>query len=349
IVPLPPGGVVTPARPRLRGRSQPTRGSESRQPGRGGDGEAGGGLAQGRRDSARGVLAGNRPCAHRRAFLLLIREAGRQAWRGRCSNATTSQPCAGQQAVVVSVVPPGLVPACVCSCGPASHPWPTRSASTSSSPPSRSAGSHWPTWWCPSHSAWWPSGFWTLLGSAGCQAGRLWFPEHQRATANMIGTVSTPLGILVASPLSPTLVKKEEDIPLMEFAGLCGALFIVFGVLGARPLGLYVDRIKHFTGAVRIGLCLTSLVCMAFALRAAEVREDLSDVNLEAWGSMILRAGVGETQGAGSARVAFSGRREPPSAGEAPRCLEGSHPLWGTSTCRLGHCACGASREPRAW
>lgn len=31
------------------------------------------------------------------------------------------------------------------------------------------------------------------------------------------------------------------------------------------------------------------------------------------------------------------------------QCLEGSHPLWGTSTCRLGHCACGASREPRAW
>ena len=31
------------------------------------------------------------------------------------------------------------------------------------------------------------------------------------------------------------------------------------------------------------------------------------------------------------------------------QCLEGSHPLWGTSTCRLGHCACGACREPRAW
>ncbi|VFV41684.1 major facilitator superfamily [Lynx pardinus] len=43
----------------------------------------------------------------------------------------------------------------------------------------------------------------------------LWFPEHQRATANMIGTMSNPLGILVANLLSPALVKKEEDIPMM--------------------------------------------------------------------------------------------------------------------------------------
>ncbi|KAB0398244.1 hypothetical protein E2I00_008834 [Balaenoptera physalus] len=117
----------------------------------------------------------------------------------------------------------------------------------------------------------------------------LWFPERQRAPANTICTVSNPLGILVANLLSPTLVKKEEDIPLMlarneayvilavcsggsigifssfsslleqilcvngyssEFAGLCGALFIAFGVLGALALGLYVDRTKHFTGAV---------------------------------------------------------------------------------------------------
>nr|XP_045737644.1 solute carrier family 49 member A3 isoform X2 [Mirounga angustirostris] len=179
----------------------------------------------------------------------------------------------------------------------------------------------------------------------------LWFPEHQRATANMIGTMSNPLGILVANLLSPALVKREEDIPMMlgiyiipaglacllaiaclwesvppsppsagaahstsekfldglklllrnrayiilavcfgggigifssfsvlleqvlcvkgysnEFAGLCGALFIGFGVLGALVLSLYVDRTKHFTEAVKIGFCLTSMVCVAFAL-----------------------------------------------------------------------------------
>lgn len=53
---------------------------------------------------------------------------------------------------------------------------------------------------------------------------------------------------------------------LQEFAGLCGALFIMFGVLGAVALGLYVDRTKHFIEAVKIGLCLASLACVAFAV-----------------------------------------------------------------------------------
>ncbi|XP_042107733.1 solute carrier family 49 member A3 isoform X2 [Ovis aries] len=152
----------------------------------------------------------------------------------------------------------------------------------------------------------------TLVIFSPAKLAALWFPEHQRATANMIGTMSNPLGILVANLLSPILVKTEEDIPLMlgtyilpagltfllataclwesvpptppsvgaaqstslpflaglklEFAGLCGALFIVFGVLGAVALGLYVDRTKHFIEAVKIGLCLASLACVAFAV-----------------------------------------------------------------------------------
>ncbi|XP_045330830.1 solute carrier family 49 member A3 isoform X4 [Leopardus geoffroyi] len=191
----------------------------------------------------------------------------------------------------------------------------------------------------------------TLVVFSPAKLAALWFPEHQRATANMIGTMSNPLGILVANLLSPALVKKEEDIPMMlgiyiipagitcllatacllesvpptppsaraihspsekfldglklllcnrayvilavcfgggigifssfsalleqvlcvrgysnEFIGLCGALFIVFGVLGALVLSLYVDRTKLFTEAVKIGFCLTSVVCVAFAL-----------------------------------------------------------------------------------
>ncbi|KAB0341481.1 hypothetical protein FD755_023017 [Muntiacus reevesi] len=51
-----------------------------------------------------------------------------------------------------------------------------------------------------------------------------------------------------------------------EFAGLCGAFFITFGVLGAVALGLYVDRTKHLTEAMKIGLCLTSLAFVAFAV-----------------------------------------------------------------------------------
>uniref|UniRef100_A0A8D2CYF2 Solute carrier family 49 member 3 n=1 Tax=Sciurus vulgaris TaxID=55149 RepID=A0A8D2CYF2_SCIVU len=51
-----------------------------------------------------------------------------------------------------------------------------------------------------------------------------------------------------------------------EFSGLCGALFIVFGILGALVLGLYVDRTKRFTEATKMGLCLASMACVAFAL-----------------------------------------------------------------------------------
>ncbi|XP_029283735.1 solute carrier family 49 member A3, partial [Cottoperca gobio] len=41
----------------------------------------------------------------------------------------------------------------------------------------------------------------------------LWFPDHQRATANMIASMSNPLGILLASILSPMMAKTSADIP----------------------------------------------------------------------------------------------------------------------------------------
>ncbi|NXL84530.1 S49A3 protein, partial [Alectura lathami] len=43
----------------------------------------------------------------------------------------------------------------------------------------------------------------------------LWFPDHQRATANMISSMSNPLGILIANVLSPALVPEGKHIPLM--------------------------------------------------------------------------------------------------------------------------------------
>ncbi|XP_062069178.1 solute carrier family 49 member A3 [Lepus europaeus] len=191
----------------------------------------------------------------------------------------------------------------------------------------------------------------TLVIFSPAKLAALWFPERQRATANMIATMSNPLGILVANVLSPALVRKGEDIPLMlgvymvpaglacllasaclwgtvppcppsagaasptsgtfldglklltrnrayivlavcygggvgifssflalleqilcvhgyssEFSGLCGALFILSGTLGALVLSLYVDRTKHFTEAVKVGFCLTSMACVAFVL-----------------------------------------------------------------------------------
>ncbi|KAL7858412.1 hypothetical protein AOLI_G00185140 [Acnodon oligacanthus] len=185
----------------------------------------------------------------------------------------------------------------------------------------------------------------------------LWFPEHQRATANMIASMSNPLGLLFANVFSPMIISNtnslltlliiyaipaavvcflatvgiREAVPptppsasaetsssepfiqgikllmknkaylilllcfgsgiaiftcfstLLEqmlcvkgyssdFAGLCGALFIVFGVIGAGLLGLFVDKTKKFTEATKINMCLTSLACSAFAV-VSQMRE----------------------------------------------------------------------------
>ncbi|XP_053146584.1 solute carrier family 49 member A3 isoform X3 [Hemicordylus capensis] len=54
-----------------------------------------------------------------------------------------------------------------------------------------------------------------LICFAPTKLAALWFPEHQRATANMIASMSNPLGLLIANLLSPALVKEEKDIPLM--------------------------------------------------------------------------------------------------------------------------------------
>uniref|UniRef100_A0A8C8IKK1 Major facilitator superfamily (MFS) profile domain-containing protein n=1 Tax=Oncorhynchus tshawytscha TaxID=74940 RepID=A0A8C8IKK1_ONCTS len=179
----------------------------------------------------------------------------------------------------------------------------------------------------------------------------LWFPEHQRATANMIASMSNPLGILIASIFSPMIVGTTNNIPLLlfiyavpaaiicllatvgirdsapptppsasaessnsepflegiklllrnkaymilllcfgsgiavftcfstlleqimcvrgytnDFAGLCGGLFIVFGIVGAGFLGLYVDKTKKFTEVTKVNMSLSALGCIAFSV-----------------------------------------------------------------------------------
>ncbi|XP_053558714.1 solute carrier family 49 member A3 [Bombina bombina] len=179
----------------------------------------------------------------------------------------------------------------------------------------------------------------------------VWFPDHQRATANMIASMSNPLGILLANVLSPTVVKVAKDVPkiiglyslpavlactlatfgvcdkappsppsasarkstsepfcsgvwqllnnkaycilmlcfgagigiftafsaFLEqilcfngysnfFSGLCGALFIFFGIIGALLCGLYVDKTKRFTEVVKICFSMASLASIAFAV-----------------------------------------------------------------------------------
>uniref|UniRef100_A0A2K5N8W1 Solute carrier family 49 member 3 n=1 Tax=Cercocebus atys TaxID=9531 RepID=A0A2K5N8W1_CERAT len=102
-------------------------------------------------------------------------------------------------------------------------------------------------------------------------------------TPPQLGVYAIPLAL---SACCPTICLRESSAPhpgaetlfrpscfstllqqiLCGFSGLCGALFIAFGILGALALGPYVDRTKHFTEATKIGLCLVSLACMAFAL-----------------------------------------------------------------------------------
>ncbi|XP_066460576.1 solute carrier family 49 member A3 isoform X1 [Eleutherodactylus coqui] len=179
----------------------------------------------------------------------------------------------------------------------------------------------------------------------------VWFPEHQRATANMIASMSNPFGILLANIMSPVIASRAEYIPILHgvygvpavlvcilatagvnerapltppslsavnstsepffaglkqlmknkayiilmicfgcglgiftafstfleqilcfngysdfISGLCGALFIVFGSVGALLCGLYVDRTKKFTEVVKICFALTALSVIAFAV-----------------------------------------------------------------------------------
>ncbi|KAK2890900.1 hypothetical protein QQF64_007019 [Cirrhinus molitorella] len=179
----------------------------------------------------------------------------------------------------------------------------------------------------------------------------LWFPDHQRATANMMASMANTVGLLLANIFSPMILKYahtlfmllliyaipaivacflatvgiRERVPptppsasmvtsssepflqgvkllltnkayvillvcfgsgigvftcfstLLEqilcvkgysndFAGVCGAVAIVFGVLGAFLLGLYVDKTKKFTEVTKINMCLTSIGCSVFAV-----------------------------------------------------------------------------------
>lgn len=47
---------------------------------------------------------------------------------------------------------------------------------------------------------------------------------------------------------------------------MCGALFIVFGIIGAGVLGLYVDRTKKFIEATKINMSFCAVACVAFSV-----------------------------------------------------------------------------------
>lgn len=191
----------------------------------------------------------------------------------------------------------------------------------------------------------------TLIIFSPTKLAALWFPDDQRATANMIASMANPLGLLFANIFSPMIIHYTNNLLMLliiyaipatiacflatvgireqvpptppsasvltsstepflqgiklllknkaymillvcfgsgmgiftcfstlleqilcvkgysnDFAGLCGACSIVFGIVGAGFLGLYVDKTKQFTEVTKINVCLTSLGCSAFAV-----------------------------------------------------------------------------------
>ncbi|XP_010783392.1 solute carrier family 49 member A3 [Notothenia coriiceps] len=56
----------------------------------------------------------------------------------------------------------------------------------------------------------------------------LWFPDNQRATANTIASMANPLGMLLASILSPWMTQTSRDIPDLLLAYAVPACIICF-------------------------------------------------------------------------------------------------------------------------
>lgn len=52
--------------------------------------------------------------------------------------------------------------------------------------------------------------------------------------------------------------------PLQDFAGLCGALMIVGGVVGAVIAGIYVDKTKRFEEVVKVSYGFAVIFGVAF-------------------------------------------------------------------------------------
>ncbi|GFS09373.1 major facilitator superfamily domain-containing protein 7-like [Elysia marginata] len=67
----------------------------------------------------------------------------------------------------------------------------------------------------------------------------LWFPDDQRTLATTIASLSNTLGVLAANLMSPAIVKKPSDIPIMLYictgASLFGALLSTCGVCSSLP------------------------------------------------------------------------------------------------------------------
>ncbi|CAH1782577.1 unnamed protein product [Owenia fusiformis] len=196
-----------------------------------------------------------------------------------------------------------------------------------------------------------------LLLFAPTKMAALWFSDGQRATANMIASMSNPLGILIANVVSPAIVYDVSKFQLMiiifaipagvgvimatagiwssvpptpptssaanvsepffeglkklaknkaywvlaisfgsglglftslttlleqilcprgygnSFSGLCGALLIAFGILGAAIAGIIVDKTKKFEEVAKLLYGFAAISGVFFALIAREINQ----------------------------------------------------------------------------
>uniref|UniRef100_UPI00358E86AE solute carrier family 49 member A3 isoform X3 n=1 Tax=Myxine glutinosa TaxID=7769 RepID=UPI00358E86AE len=104
--------------------------------------------------------------------------------------------------------------------------------------------------------------------------------DDQVATMLIVYAVPALIGALFAiclvrrsAPLMPpslgTAARSTQPFLInikQEFSGICGALTIALGIVGAGITGVYVDHTKHFTQVSKINFLLASLAAIAFAL-----------------------------------------------------------------------------------
>lgn len=77
-----------------------------------------------------------------------------------------------------------------------------------------------------------------LLGSP-TKLAAVWFGANERATANMIASLSNPIGVMIANVLAPVIVTEKSRIPFMlnmfSIPALLGVLMATLGVCSSTP------------------------------------------------------------------------------------------------------------------
>ncbi|VDK54473.1 unnamed protein product [Anisakis simplex] len=111
-----------------------------------------------------------------------------------------------------------------------------------------------------------------------------WFSENERALATTIGVMSNPLGVLLANIISPQVVQKAADVPMVNAITLVSpiitCLIAVFCVKSSEPkippslsasqtqmgffAGIFVAKTKLYEETMKVCLSLAVVVGLVF-------------------------------------------------------------------------------------